>query len=219
MDGRIIHTEGLTFIEPVPGGSSAWYYGLGDSHGDLYEAEEIFRDGGQVKGNDLCLIRYPEGDVYRPVPGRAGTCFGTPVFLKDQIYILNVDFEGGRIRIFRFDCTSCETGLQTELPLDAVRNCYNLMLHIEPLSLTRQGNEGMFEIIWPERVCFEMEPHESFFLRQGDRLYFSRWHEEGEGPSYRYWEDTVIRSLRGDVIETFPGDVRVMPNGELWYLK
>lgn len=219
MDRRIIYTEGISFIEPVPGGTAEWYYGLGADQGDLYEAEEIFREGAPVRGNTLCLVRYPDAKVYRPVAKRPGTYFGKPVFHEDGIYILNVDFAGSRIRIYRFDCQSSETAVAADLSLDAVRNCYNLSLHTAPLCLTRQGNEGMFEIIWPEQACFEMDPHESFFLREGDRLYFNTWHEDGDGADYRYWEETVIRNLQGDLIETFPGDIRVMPNGELWYLE
>ena len=86
-------------------------------------------------------------------------------------------------------------------------------------SLTRQGGaDNLFEIIWPERVCFEMDPHESFFLRDGEKLYFSKWYEEGEGADYRYWEETVVRSLSGDILGILPGDVMVMPNGEKWHL-
>ena len=33
------------------------------------------------------------------------------------------------------------------------------------------------------------------------------------------WEETVIRDLKGNLLETLPGDVRIMPNGEMWYLK
>ena len=107
-----------------------------------------------------------------------------------------------------------------ELPLDSVKDCYNLSLATKPLTLTRQCvGTNEFEIIWPERVSFAMGDHDSFFLRDGDKLYFSRWYEEGEGADYRYWEKTVVRDLTGDVIQEFPGDVRLMPNGELWHLR
>ena len=100
-----------------------------------------------------------------------------------------------------------------------MRSCYNLQLHGSPLSLTRQGEEGLFEIIWPERISFKMDPHESFFLREDDRLYFWKWYEEGDGSDYRYWEETVVRSMEGKVLEILPGDVRIMPDGEMWHLK
>ena len=85
--------------------------------------------------------------------------------------------------------------------------------------MTRQGEEGLFEIIWPERISFKMDPHESFFLREDDRLYFWKWYEEGDGSDYRYWEETVVRSMEGKVLEILPGDVRIMPDGEMWHLK
>ncbi len=70
-----------------------------------------------------------------------------------------------------------------------------------------------------ERVTFPMDEHDSFFLRDGERLFFSRWHEEGDGEDYRYWEETIARDLKGEVTETLPGDVMLMPDGEMWYLE
>lgn len=64
-----------------------------------------------------------------------------------------------------------------------------------------------------------MGDHDSFYLRDGDKLYFSRWYEEGDDADYRYWEETVVRDLTGEIIEVYPGDVRKMPNGEMWHLK
>ena len=213
-----IDTGGITYIEPVPGGTDEWYFGNSRALGDLYEAEEIFRMGRPVRGNTICLIHYPDGTVFRPLPEEAGTYTENPVFADGRICLLNVDFIHETIRIFAFDCESKATGLVAALPLSQVKNCYNLQLHVSPLSLTRQGEEGMFEVIWPERTAFKMDPHESFFLRDGGRLFFSRWYEEGDGQTYRYWEETIVRDLNGNVIETLPGDIRLMPDGEMWYL-
>lgn len=213
-----LRTGGISFMEPVPGAEGSWYYGISREPGDLYEAEEIFLAGEKVKGNDLVLISYPEGILYRPLPRKEGTYSDTPVFFRESIYLLNVDFPGDLVRIVCFDCRSHESRLFRELPLSGIRNCYNLQLHTEPLTLTRQGDEDVFEILYPERTSFAMDPHESFFLREGERLYFSRWQEEGEGRDYRYWEETVVRSLTGEVLEILPGDVFPMPDGSLWHL-
>ena len=87
-----------------------------------------------------------------------------------------------------------------------------------PLTLSRQcSNE--FNIIWPEHVSFQIDDHESFFLRDGGKLFFNRWYEEGEGEDYKYWEETVVKNLKGNVIEILTGDVMLMPNGEIWHLK
>ncbi len=216
---KTIKTEGITWIEPVAGAAGDWYYGLDDGQGDLYEAEEIFRAGGKVSGRTCCLIHYPDGQVFVPVPKREGHYGERPVWLDGGIFMIDVDFADGSIRILRFGCEDHHTEVYARIPLASVRDCYNLSLQTAPLTMTRQRvGTNEFEIVWPERIAFPMDGHDSFFLREGDRLFFSRWHEEGDGPAYRYWEETVIRDLSGKVIETFPGDVRRMPNGELWYL-
>ena len=213
-----LRTDGITYIEPLSGAGGSWYFGISREHGDLYEAEEGFLSGEAVRGNAVVLIHYPDGTIYRPLARQAGTYTESPVFYEDRIWLLNVDFPGKRVRIFCFDCQAHSCSLAQALPLEEIKNCYNLQLHTGPLSLTRQGEEDVFEIYWPERVSFAMDPHESFFLREGTRLYFSKWYEEGEGADYRYWEETVIRDLSGRVMEILPGDVTLMPDGSLWHL-
>lgn len=217
---KTIDTGGITYIELVPYGTDEWYYGISYEHGDLYEAEEIFKAGHDIEGRELCLIHYPDGTVYRPVPKRPGIYPSEPVYLDGSIYIHSVDFPQGMMQILRFDCGTHAIEVTADLPLSMVKDCYNLHLDTAPLTLTRQcvGNNE-FEIIWPERVSFEIGDHDSFFLRDGNKLYFSRWHEEGEGADYRYWDEIVVRDLNGNVTDQFPGDVRKMPDGELWYLR
>lgn len=213
---KTINTEGITYIEPVPGATSEWYFGVEDGHGDIYEAEELFRDGRIVKGRKLCLVHFPDGQVFFPIPKTEGHYCEKPVFLEDAIFILDVDFPGGSIRIIRFDCHDGQARLHAEVPLSSVKDCYNLQLHTAPLTLSRQcGSE--FAIVWPEKVSFLIDDHDSFFLREGEKLFFSRWEEEGVGADYQYWEEAVVRDLHGNVTEILPGDVMRMPNGEIWY--
>ena len=101
------------------------------------------------------------------------------------------------------------------LPLSAVKDCYNLILHPSPLSLTRQPNDGTFEIIWPEQIHFAISSRETLNFRDGDKLYFSIWYED---PDYR--EETLVRSAQdGMILERFSGDIRIMPNSERWLIK
>ena len=99
------------------------------------------------------------------------------------------------------------------LPRGAVRDCYNLMLHLTPLCLTRQTGDT-FEIVWPERVAFPIPPQETFCFRAGERLYFSKWFED---PDYR--EELVVRDLTGAVLAQRPGTAQTMPDGQLWTLE
>ena len=216
---RDIATDGITYVVPVPGATGEWYYGIDYEHGDLYEAEELFKSGHTVKGRRLCFISYPDGKVFVPIPKREGAYCTEPVFFEGGIYMVDVIFTEGSIRIMRFDCARHETEVYTELPLSEVKDCYNLNLHTAPLTLSRQCvADNEFEIIWPERASFSMGDHDSFFLRDKDRLFFNRWYEEGDGEDYRYWEETVIRDLKGNETEILPGDVMRMPNGEIWHL-
>ena len=215
---KTIETGGITYIELIPYGTDEWYYGISYEHGDLYEAEEVFKEGQDVEGRNLVLIHFPDGEVYRPVPKQAGIYPAEPVYYEGGIFILSVNFLQSLIQIIRFDCESKEIKTIEELPLSCVKDCYNLHLDIAPVTLTRQcvgSNE--FEIIWPERVRFEMGDHDSFFLRDGDRLYFNRWHEDEDGSNY--YDETVVTDLQGKTIEVLPGDIRIMPNGETWFLK
>jgi hypothetical protein len=215
---KTVEAGGITYIEPVPGTTSEWYYGLDYEHGDLYEAEELFREGHAVNGRRLCLVHYPDGRVFFPVPKQEGHYSERPVYFEGSIYIIDVDFPKGSIRIVRFDCNDHQVSIHAELPLSAVKDCYNLQLHVAPLTLSRQcGNE--FEIVWPEKISISMGDHDSFFLRDGGKLFFSRWYEKGDGADYKYWEDTVVRDLNGKEIEILHGDVMLMPNGEEWLLK
>ena len=214
-----IITGGISYITRVPRDSNEWYYGISREYGDLYEAEEIYRGGRALKGNEMCLIHYPDGEIYRPLTRETNVCLESPILLNESVYFLRIDFAKGSIRILRFDCRCHDTGLVAEIPLRTVKNCYNLRLHTAPLTLTRQGDEGVFEVIWPERSSFQMDPHESFFLRDGDRFYFNKWFEEGDGESYRYWEETVVHGLDGTLIEEMDGDIQTMPNGELWHIR
>ncbi len=215
---KTIETDGITYIEPVQGATSEWYYGLDYEHGDLYEAEEIFREGHTVKGRKLCLVHYPDGQVFFPVPKKEGHYSEKPVFFEGGIFIIDVYFQKESIRIIRFDCNDYQVSIYAELPLSSVKDCYNLQLHIAPLMISRQcGNK--LEIVWPEKLSISIGDHDSFFLRDRERLFFSRWYEKGEGADYKYWEETIVRDLSGEVIETLPGDIMQMPNGEMWHLK
>ena len=81
--------------------------------------------------------------------------------------------------------------------------------------LSRQGGEGSFQIVWPERAEFAIGPHESFDFREGDRLYFARWYED---PDYR--EEVVVRRFPdGEIVDCFPGVIQTMPEGERWHLR
>ena len=208
-----IDLHGITNMELVRGGTDEWYWSTDYIHGDLYEAEELFRMGHPVRSNRLYLIHYPDGTVYEPVPALAGQYLGYPVYDNGAVALLAVNFPKSIIRILRFQ--PGETTEIARIPLSAVPNCYNLMLHTDPLTLTRTPGDGTFELVWPEQIRFPIEERESLNFRAGDKLYFTMWYED---PDYR--EETVVRSVQdGTVLDRYLGDIRIMPNGEKWRIK
>ena len=180
-----------------------------------YEAEELFLQGHPVRSNRLYLIHYPDGMVYEPVHPVDGQYLGNPVYDGNSVVLLVVNFTESVIHILRFLHQQEMTKEIARLPLSTVKNCYNLLLHTSPLSLTRQPNDGTFEIAWPEQVSFAINDREALSFRDGDKLYFNIWYED---PDYR--EETLVRSLQdGMILEKLPGDIRIMPNGERWLIK
>ena len=213
-----VNTQGITYIEPLVG-CNEWYWGMDYTHGDLYEAEELFRDGHPVSQNKLLFVHDPDGTVVQPVVAQESQYLGRPIYYDGRIAILMVDFPAGQIIVMQFD-GSLEYILErhvierTDIPLSTVKDCCNLMLKTAPLMVTRQGSEDTFQIIWPEQVSFEIGERESFWVRREDKLYFSAWCEE---PEYR--EEIIVRKLEtGEIIDRFPGSNMTMPDGRLWVL-
>jgi len=212
---KTIDIHSMTNMELVRGGAGEWYWATDYIHGDLYEAEELFRQGHPMRSNRLYLIHYPDGKVYEPLPPVDGQYLGTPVYDGSSVVLLAVSFAESALRILRFLHQQEEVQEIAQLPLSAVKDCYNLILHTSPLSLTRQPNDGAFEIIWPEQVRFAINDRETLNFRDGDKLYFNVWYED---PDYR--EETLVRSVQdGTILERLPGDIRIMPNGERWLIK
>ncbi len=212
---KVIDIHGMTNMELVRGGTNEWYWATDYIHGDLYESEELFRQGHSVRSNRLYLIHYPDGKVYEPVKPTDGQYLGTPIYDGSSVVLLAVSFSESVIRILRFLHQPEAVQEMAQLPLSAVKDCYNLLLHTSPLSLTRQPNDGTFEIIWPEQVRFAINDRETLNFRDGDKFYFNIWYED---PDYR--EETLVRSLPdGTILERLSGDIRIMPNRERWLIK
>ena len=212
MTIRRIDTGGVAWLEPLIG--SDWYWGTDCTSGDLYEAEELYRDGHRIRQNRLILVHWPDGRVAEPVLAREGRYFGRPACDGGDPVLLLADFPAGELRLLRYDDRSGTVAPIVTLPRSAVEDCYNLMPHASPLCLTRQTAER-FQVLWPDRADFAIHPAESFCFRDGDRLFFSRWYED---PDYR--EEVVVRRMPdGAVLERFRGSLREMPDGVRWLLE
>ena len=208
-----IATGGIAYLAPLTG-SGGWYWGTDHTAGDLYEAEELYRDGHRIRQNRLIFVHYPEGRAVEPVKAREGQYFGVPAWDGGRLVILLADFPAGEIRLLSWDDASLTLSPILTLPRGEVEDCYNLMPHVSPLMLTRQTGE-CFQILWPEKADFPIHSAESFCCREGDKLWFSRWYED---PDYR--EEAVVRRMPdGEIIDRFPGSLLELPDGRQWLLE
>ena len=217
MHSKEIKTGGISYLELLEG-TGSWYWGMDYTSGDLYEAEELYQDGHPIKKNRLIFVNFPEGEVYEPVIAGDAQYLGRPVYWEGSIYMLLVDFSKRVMSILDWNVQegpSEAPKTAAELPLDAAKDCYNLMLETSPLCLLRQGRDDDFQVIWPEQGAFAIDPRESLYFRDGERLIFSKWFED---PYYR--EELIIRKYpTGEILEQRPGGARRMPDGQLWLLK
>lgn len=206
-----IDTGGIEYIEPLSG--SDWYWGCDYASGDLYEAEEVYRDGHEFRPNRLIFVHYPDGTVYEPIVPEKGQYFGCPIYCKGDIFTLLADFPREKLEIIKLgeDMAYCSAA---EIALGDICDCYNLLLHSSPLMLTRQGGDNKFQIIWPRKSEFEIGETESLMFADGNKLYFSVWSEEPD-----YHEQIVVRDTdTGEISERFDGAILTMPDGQLWNL-
>ena len=209
---RII-TNGIINLERIAG-SREWYWGTDYIEGDLYEAEELYRDGHPIQCNRGILVHYPEGSVYEPVRLEAGQYLGEPAYCDGRVALLMVDFPKGEIHILAFDETVGQAKPLAVLPLSLAEDCYNLMLVTSPLLLTSLSQDHRFRILWPEPREFALEECESFIFLEGDRMYTTIWYED---PNYR--EEVLVRDFAtGKVLERISGSLWHMPDGQKWLL-
>ena len=214
---KIQEIQGLTngYLEQLEG-TSEWYYckQCETSFCDLYEAEEIIKETGEFAGATCYLVHYPDGEVIRPFEMRKNCYVEAPVFDDGKIGFLEVDFEARTIRIHYYLPEERRLVTLAELPLDSVKDCYNLSLRQSPLLLGRDANDGKYEVIWPVRKNVPIGEAESLMFCDGDKMYFASWYEDPE-----YHEEVVIRLLQtGEELERFPGTIQRMPDGTYWRL-
>lgn len=138
---RRINTGGISFLAPLSG-SCEWYWGTDHTSGDLYEAEELYRDGHPIRQNRLIFVHRPDGRVVEPIQARPGQYFGLPVWDGGTPVILLADFQAGEIRLMRYEDGSGEVTPIVTLPRSAVEDCYNLMPHVSPCASRGRPRSG-----------------------------------------------------------------------------
>ena len=195
-------------------GTNEWYSAKEEAVGfcDLFEAQEIFDRVGFFKGIAYHLIHYPDGKVHLPFQIQENVYVEKPIWNNGEFNFLVVDFQEKIIRITKYIPENEKLEIVTELSLAEVEDCYNLMLETTPLTLGRSGNDGFYEIVWPEKKKIAIGKTETVLFRDEDKLYLSEWYEDPE-----YHENVIVRDIQtGKIIERSEGYLRRLPNNVYW---
>ena len=116
--------------------------------------------------------------------------------------------------IYSYMPSDSQPKLIDEISLDDIEDCYNLRLTVWPVTLTRDNNTGVLQIIWPERTDIALEENETLMFRDGGSLYLSQWCEEPY-----YYELLIVRDIAtGEIMEKSKGSLYRMPEGVYWRL-
>lgn len=214
---NFIHIDGVSdgFVEEVEG-TSEWYSCKVSETGicDLYEAEDIVQSGRTYPGMNCKLIHYPDGEVYAPFTQKENVYIDSPVFDDGIFYFLAVDFALEKIRIYSYNPAAKRRSEEAVFEHSEGKGCRNLMLKTAPVTLVRQ-DDGILQILWPDKREMAMGDTECFYFRDGDNLYCSAW---SENPDYS--ETIIIRDYHtGEVKEQYTGCLKRMPNGDIWVTK
>ncbi|NCU17518.1 hypothetical protein [Pallidibacillus pasinlerensis] len=212
---KITNIKGISNSYPEEiEGTIEWYAAKepGCDFCDLYEAEIIYKENGYFKGMNYHLIHYPDGEVHSPFKVQENIYVEKPIWNNGHLNFLVVDFSTELIKITKYIPEKKELGVIVELSLSEVEDCYNLMLETTPLTLGRSGNDGYYEIIWPEKKKIAIGKTETILFRIENELYFSEWYED---PDYR--ENVIVRDIQtGKIIEQSEGYLLRLPNNVYW---
>ncbi|MBE6043158.1 MAG: hypothetical protein E7216_02735 [Clostridium thermopalmarium] len=195
-------------------GTNEWY-SCSESKGsfcDLYEAEEIINSGKVFQGMNCHLIHFPSGKVYSPFKMQENVYVEKPIWNNGELNFLVINFNTRLLNILKYIPEKQKLERLVELSLSEVKDCYNLKLEIMPLTLGRSGNDGFYQIIWPEKKNITIGETETVLFRDGDKLYLSEWYENPE-----YHENVIVRDIRtGKIIEKSEGYLCRLANNVYW---
>lgn len=160
------------------------------------------------------LIEFPDGRVCSPFDTEQNVYVSAPVYHQGNFYFLRTDFSRRIAGIYSYAPYDSKLSLIDEISLDNIEDCYNLRLTVWPVTLTRDDNTGVLQIIWPERTDIALDENETLMFRDGGSLYLSQWCEEPY-----YYELLTVRDIAtGEITEKSKGSLYRMAEGVYWRL-
>ena len=206
------------YVEEIPG-QVRFGYAISDI-GDFFEIEDIIKYDGSYKGAVIRFYDYQTRKVYLPFEHKKNISYGKTIYIGNNFYILQVDFNEGLANIYKY-----YPGEILEKVFDYKikdLSTYNLGFVGNDLHLISQDSESL-EIYYPYRKSVKLEANEGVLLIDDGKVYINRWIEEGwddennqEGEDYRYYDKLIIKDFNSNIIEERIGNLYQRHDGTWW---
>lgn len=205
-----------TYVEEISGQSRIGY-SMSDST-DFYDMIEWSKKG-SYPGSIISFYDYDNGRNYEPFPKQRNVLYGKPVYLKNQFWFLQGDYNKGKITLFRY--LPDETPeMITQLPIADV-DPYNLQIIGEDVHIISEDDD--FICYYPESFRFSKNSNEGVTVIADGKVYLSAWIEEGwddenncPTEAYKYYEKVMVRDFQGNVLSEEPGCLHQHVDGTWW---
>ncbi|WP_297688591.1 hypothetical protein [uncultured Anaerococcus sp.] len=206
------------YIEEIPG-QDRFGFGLSDMD-DFFEIEEIIKHDGFYKGSLIRFYDYQTGKVYQPFERQKNIAYGRPIYIGDIFYILQVDFDEGDAKIYKY---FPEENLEKIFDYKVKDlSTYNLSFIGSNLHLISQDSNYL-EIYYPYRKTVTLAGNESVLLIDDGKVYINAWIEEGwddvkdmPGEDYSYYEKLIIKDFDSNILSERLGNLHQRGDGSWW---
>lgn len=123
----------------------------------------------------ISFYDYENGKVIQPFKCQKNVLYGKPVFLNNYFYFLQGDYNKGIMTLYKYlPDKLLET--VTELNIKKI-NTYNLCIIGEDVHIISQDEELV--CYYPRRFHFKMDPQENVLTIDDNKVYLSKWIENG----------------------------------------
>lgn len=177
---------------------------------ELYEIEEVIRYDGSYPGMTIQFYDFETGKVYCPFELKRNVGYGDVRYLNGLYYFLQCDYEARIVNVIEY-LPGKEPRVFVSFNMNEVE-LGNLRIIGNGINIVSSLNT--FQSYYPKQFQMDLEPPESVILIDEDKVYCSKWIEEGydyeknmQTNDYKYYEQLIIRDLNGNKISEETGNI------------
>ncbi|MDO5755362.1 MAG: hypothetical protein Q4P28_03935 [Tissierellia bacterium] len=179
---------------------------------------EVYEELKRPFSSRLLIYDYENQKIYEPFDEDEYMVIADVYFQDDTIYILKVDWLGKKLFLYDYHPEREIKVIWERELLDIHR--YNLKL-IGPKIHILSWDESV-KIYYPMELEYLPEENETV-VAIDDYIYSNCWHEEGfdeennlAGIEYRYYDELIIRDLKGNIVERKLGCLYLKDDGKYY---